>query len=163
MRHLKSGRKLARTAAHRKALFNNLVSSLVRYELIQTTDAKAKELRRVADRLITLGKRDTVHARRRAFQILKDRELVSKVFDDLAKRPEIAERNGGYVRIIKLGNRRGDNAPLSRVSWVGATIESTESLRYPDYILERFEEAEITYEAASPVADVADASFDEQE
>lgn len=149
MRHLKSGRKLGRSASHRKATFNNLARALVRYELIQTTDAKAKELRRVTDRLITLGKQNTVHARRRAFAILKDRELVSKVFDDLAKRDHIAERQGGYTRIIKLGNRKGDNAPLTRVSWVGSTIENTESLRYPDYILERFEDAEITYQTSA--------------
>ncbi len=148
MRHLKSGRKLGRTSAHRKALFNNLASALVRYELIQTTDAKAKELRKVSDRLITLGKKNTLDARRKAFSILKDRELVSKLFDDLAKREELASRQGGYTRIIKLGNRRGDNAPLSRVSWVGADLENTESVRYPQHILDQFEQAELSYQIA---------------
>jgi len=142
MRHRKSGRKLSRTAAHRKATMNNLARALVTYELIQTTDAKAKELRRVTDRLITLGKRDTLHARRQAFTVLKDRALVAKVFDDLAKRDEIADRQGGYTRLIKAGIRRGDNAPMTRVSWVGATIESTESLRYPSHILDRFDTVE---------------------
>ena len=153
MRHLKSGRKLGRTSAHRKALFNNLVSALVRYELIQTTDAKAKELRRVSDRLITLGKRGTLDARRRAFAILKDRELVSKLFDDLATRQVITSRQGGYTRIIKLGNRRGDNAPLSRVSWVGSDLENTEELRYPAHILEEYErnEAEFAYTTSAPM------------
>tara|TARA_B100000686_G_C15861876_1_gene512310 strand:+ start:46 stop:516 length:471 start_codon:yes stop_codon:yes gene_type:complete len=146
MRHLKSGRKLGRTSAHRKALFNNLASALVRYELIQTTDPKAKELRKVSDRLITLGKKDTLDARRQAFAILKDRELVSKLFDDLAKREDITSRQGGYTRIIKLGNRRGDNAPVSRVSWVGADLENTEALRYPKHILDRFEQAELSYQ-----------------
>lgn len=149
MRHLKSGRKLGRTSAHRKALFNNLASALVRYELIQTTDAKAKELRGVTDRLITLGKRDTVDSRRKAFAILKDRELVSKLFDDLAKREVLTQRQGGYTRIIKIGNRRGDNAPISRVSWVGSDLENTEALRYPQHILDRFEAAELSYQVSS--------------
>jgi len=162
MRHLKSGRKLGRTSAHRKALFNNLAQALVRYELIQTTDSKAKELRSVTDRLITLGKRGTVHARRQALTVLNDRELVTKLFDDLVKRPEIADRQGGYTRVLKMGNRRGDNAPVSRVSWVGATVENTESLRYPDYILERFEDAEISYDFA-PAATTAAAATSEEE
>lgn len=137
MRHKKSGRKLSRTASHRKALMQNLAGALVRYEMIQTTDAKAKELRSVSDKLITLGKRGTLHARRQALATLGDRELVAKIFDDLCKRPEIAERAGGYTRVLKIGNRASDNAPISRVSWVGATIESTEQYRYPKHILEQ--------------------------
>lgn len=147
MRHRKQGRKLSRTASHRKALFQNLVRALVQYELIQTTDAKAKELRRYADRIITLGKKDSLHARRQALAVLGDRALVAKVFDDLAKRPELAERNGGYSRVLKVGNRASDNAPLSRVSWVGATLESTEPLRYPAHILELFENTDDEAEA----------------
>lgn len=135
MRHRKSGRKLNRTAAHRKALFNNLSIALVKYEMIQTTDAKAKELRSLADHLITLGKRDTVHSRRQAFKVLKDRDLVGKLFDDLAKRDELATRSGGYTRIVKIGQRPGDNAPLSRISWVGTTVENTAALRYPEHLL----------------------------
>ena len=142
MRHKKQGRKLSRTASHRKAMFNNLVRAMVQYEMIQTTDAKAKELRRFADRMITLGKKGTLHARRQALSVLGDRELVAKVFDDLAKRTEIAERQGGYTRVIKVGNRGSDNAPISRVSWVGATLESTEPLRYPAHILDMFEESD---------------------
>ncbi len=138
MRHKKKGRSLSRESSHRKALLMNLVKSLVKYEMIQTTDAKAKELRRFSDRMITLGKRGDLHARRQAIAKLGDHDLVAKVFDDLAKREEIAGRNGGYTRIIKLGNRQGDNAPLSRVSWVGATLESTEELRYPAHIREQF-------------------------
>lgn len=137
MRHLKSGRSLSREASHRKALLNNLAVSLVKYEMIQTTDAKAKELRRVADRLVTLGKRGTLHARRQALAQLGDVGLVAKLFDDLAKREEISGRDGGYTRIIKVGNRQGDNAPISRISFVGATLESTEALRYPEHIRER--------------------------
>jgi len=135
MRHRKSGRKLNRTASHRKALFNNLSLALIKYEMIQTTDAKAKELRGFADHLITLGKNDTLHSRRQAFKVLKDRDLVGKLFDDLAKREELASRSGGYTRIIKLGNRPGDNAPMSRISWVGASVESTAALRYPEHLL----------------------------
>lgn len=138
MRHLKSGRSLGREASHRKAMLNNLAISLIKYEIIQTTDAKAKELRRIADRLITLGKKGTLHARRQAFAQLKDAELVGKLFNDLAKREEIANRQGGYVRIIKVGNRHGDNAPISRISWVGSTLESTEELRYPAHIRKQF-------------------------
>lgn len=146
MRHRKSGRKLGRNSAHRKALFNNLARALVTYEYIQTTDAKAKELRSVSDKLITLGKQDTVHARRQAFKILKDRGLVSKVFDDLAKRDILTERQGGYTRILKLGQRRGDGASLSLVSWVGSDFENTESLRYPEELLKRFEEVDYSVE-----------------
>ena len=142
MRHKKQGRKLGRSASHRKALFNNMAISLVKYEMIQTTDAKAKELRRLADKLITLGKRDTIHARRQVFKILNDRDLVKKVFDDLSKRDAMTERKGGYVRILKVENRASDNAPISRVSWVGATLENTEALRYPQDILANIETVE---------------------
>lgn len=146
MRHKKSGRKLGRTSAHRKALFNNLARALVTYEYIQTTDAKAKELRSVSDKLITLGKQGTVHARRQAFKILKDRELVAKVFDDLAQRDVLTSRQGGYTRILKLGQRRGDGASLSLVSWVGSNFENTESLRYPEELLKAFEEVDYSVE-----------------
>lgn len=121
-------------------MFANMVRAMLQYEMIQTTDAKAKELRRHADRMITLGKKGTLHARRQALATLGDRGLVTKLFDDLVKRPEIAERKGGYTRIIKLGNRDSDNAPVSRISWVGATLENTEPLRYPAHILDLFEE-----------------------
>lgn len=143
MRHRKKGRKLGRSAAHRKATLHNLVRSLVQYEMVQTTDAKAKELRRVADKLITLGKRGTLHARRQAQSVLQNKELTNKVFDDLAQRDEITGRQGGYSRVIKVGNREGDNAPISRISWVGATLESTEHLRYPEHIRELIETEEV--------------------
>jgi large subunit ribosomal protein L17 len=125
-------------------MLTNLLKSLVHYEMLQTTDARAKELRKLADRLITLGKRGTVHARRQAITKLGgDRELAAKVFDDLVERDEIAGREGGYCRIVKLGNRRGDNAAISRISWVGATLESTEDLRYPEHIRELIEYEEV--------------------
>jgi large subunit ribosomal protein L17 len=139
MRHRKSGRKFGRDASHRKAMIKNLLSSLIRYEVIQTTDAKAKELRRYADKLITLAKKDSVHARRLAFARLQDSELVGKLFDDLAKRSDLKDRQGGYTRVIKLLIRQSDSAPISRISWVGSTLENTEKLRYPAHILERFE------------------------
>lgn len=143
MRHRKSGRKLNMEAAHRKATMHNMARSLVQYELVQTTDAKAKELRRIADRLITLGKRDTVHARRQARSVLLDTKLVSKLFNDLAKREELSSRAGGYSRIVKVGNRKGDNAPISRVSWVGSNLENTEALRYPAHIRELIESEDV--------------------
>ena len=113
MRHLKDGRKLNRTAAHRKALMRNLVKALLQREQIRTTDAKAKELRRWADRIVTLGKRNTVHARRLAFAYLGSRKLVQHLFDEVA--PRFQGRAGGYTRVLKLGTRRGDAAPISIV------------------------------------------------
>jgi large subunit ribosomal protein L17 len=111
MRHLKSGRKLNRTSAHRKALFRNMVTSLIEHEQVQTTDAKAKELRRVADRMITLGKRGSLHARRQAAAYIRRRSVVTKLFNEVAER--FRERPGGYTRIVKVGHRHGDAAPMS--------------------------------------------------
>ena len=115
MRHLKSGRKLNRSTPHRKALLRNLLKALVQREQIQTTDAKAKELRRWADRMITLGKKNTLHARRLAYAQLGSRVLVSRVFDNIA--PRFQNRAGGYTRVIKLGPRRGDAAPVSLIEF----------------------------------------------
>jgi large subunit ribosomal protein L17 len=111
MRHLKAGRKLNRTAAHRKALFRNMVTSLIEHEHVRTTDAKAKELRRIADRMITLGKRGTLHARRQALSYIRSRTVVQKLFDEVASR--FRERPGGYTRVTKLGHRHGDAAAMS--------------------------------------------------
>lgn len=138
MRHLNSGRSLSRTASHRKAMLSNMARSLLKYEIIETTDAKAKELRRISDRLITLGKRGTLHARRQAIAQVGDADLVGKLFEDLVKRDAIASRQGGYTRLIKIGNRTSDNAPITRVSWVGSTLENTETLRYPAHIRDQF-------------------------
>jgi large subunit ribosomal protein L17 len=115
MRHLKTGRKLNRTAAHRKALMRNLVKALLLREQIQTTDAKAKELRRWADRMVTLGKKNSVHARRLAFSYLGSRRLVQRLFDEVA--PRFRSRSGGYTRVLKIGPRRGDAAPMSLVEF----------------------------------------------
>ncbi len=122
MRHLKAGRKLNRTAAHRRALIRNLLKALIQREQIQTTDAKAKELRRWADRIVTLGKRNTLHARRLAYAQLGSRALVSRLFDDIA--PRFENRAGGYTRIIKLGPRRGDAAPLSLIEFTEREAET---------------------------------------
>ncbi len=116
MRHLKSGRKLSRNSSHRWALMRNLVTSLLRDEKIQTTDPKAKELRRWADRVITLGKVGSLHARRRALGIVQDKAVVRKLFDTIA--PRFKDRAGGYTRIIKVGWRRGDAAPVSLIELV---------------------------------------------
>jgi len=117
MRHQKSGRKLNRTSSHREAMFKNMASSLFKHELIRTTLPKAKELRRVADPLITLAKADGVANRRLAFSRLRDKEAVGKLFVELG--PRYSERPGGYLRILKCGFRPGDNAPMAYVELVG--------------------------------------------
>jgi len=116
MRHQVKGRKLGRSPAHRKALFRNQLSSLVKEERIRTTLAKAKELRPLAEKVVTQGKRDTVHARRQVNRLISDRDLVKKLFDEIA--PRYHERPGGYTRIIKLGPRRGDGAEMAYLEFV---------------------------------------------
>ncbi|WP_022962896.1 50S ribosomal protein L17 [Halopseudomonas pelagia] len=116
MRHRKSGRHLSRTSSHRKAMFQNMAVSLFASELIKTTLPKAKELRRVAEPLITLAKEDTVANRRLAFDRTRSKEAVGKLFNDLGKR--YADRPGGYVRILKCGFRAGDSAPMAYVELV---------------------------------------------
>jgi large subunit ribosomal protein L17 len=117
MRHQKSGRKFSRTSAHRKAMFENMAASLIKHELIRTTLPKAKELRRVAEPLITLAKTDGVANRRLAFSRMRDKEAVGKLFMELG--PRYRERGGGYLRILKCGYRVGDNAPMAYVELVG--------------------------------------------
>lgn len=116
MRHRKAGRKLNRTSPHRRAMFRNMTASLIEHELIKTTLPKAKELRRVAEPLITLAKEDSVSARRLAFNRLRDRDAVGKLFTELG--PRYRERPGGYLRILKCGFRAGDNAPMAYVELV---------------------------------------------
>ncbi|MDH5833999.1 50S ribosomal protein L17 [Luteimonas kalidii] len=113
MRHQKAGRKFSRTSAHRAAMFTNMAASLFKHELIKTTLPKAKELRRVAEPLITLGKVDSVANRRLAFSRLRDKEAVGNLFTTLG--PRYASRPGGYLRILKCGFRAGDNAPMAYV------------------------------------------------
>jgi large subunit ribosomal protein L17 len=116
MRHQKQGRKLNRTASHRKAMFANMAAALIKHEQITTTLPKAKDLRRVVDRLITLGKRGNLHARRQAISVLQDSELAQKLFGPLAER--YSARNGGYTRVMKAGFRYGDAAPMAVIELV---------------------------------------------
>lgn len=116
MRHLKKGRKLNRSPSHRLAMLRNMTTSLLRHDRITTTDAKAKELRRWADWLITLGKDGSLHARRRALAFVQDKAVVARLFNDLG--PRFQDRNGGYTRIVKVGRRRGDAAPLSVIELI---------------------------------------------
>jgi large subunit ribosomal protein L17 len=116
MRHRKKGRKLSRTASHKKATMRNLASSLFRHGRIETTTAKAKELRPYAERLITLAKRGDLHARRLAATKIQDRQVLGSLFADIG--PRYAERPGGYTRILKLGNRKGDAAEMSLIELV---------------------------------------------
>jgi len=122
MRHGMSGRKLNRTSSHRKAMFSNMVVSLLDHEQITTTLPKAKELRRIADKMITLGKRGDLHARRQAMSVIKDTDIVGKLFGGLADRYK--ERNGGYTRVLKAGNRYGDCAPMAVLELVDRDPEA---------------------------------------
>ena len=116
MRHRKSGRKLNRNSSHRKAMFRNMSASLFEHELIKTTLAKAKELRRVVEPLITLSKEDSVANRRLAFSRIRDKDAVKKLFEELG--PRFKDRPGGYIRIIKCGFREGDKAPVAYIELV---------------------------------------------
>jgi len=122
MRHRKQGRKLNKTASHRKAMFANMAAALIEHEQIVTTLPKAKEMRRVTDKLITLGKRGDLHARRQAISKIRDVEQVKKLFDILG--PRYAERNGGYTRVMKAGFRYGDNAPMAVLELVDRDIDA---------------------------------------
>lgn len=122
MRHLVDHRKFGRTSSHRTACFKNLASALVRYERIETTLPKAKELRRIADRLVTWGKKGTMAARRQTRRLVHDRDLLKKIFEELA--PRFASRNGGYTRILKTGFRNGDQAPLALIEYLDTPVET---------------------------------------
>jgi large subunit ribosomal protein L17 len=128
MRHKKAGRKLNRNAAHRKAMMRNIVTSLLEHERIVTTVPKAKEARRMADKMITLGKRGDLHARRQAMAYVRSKSIVAKLFDELSS--QFSERQGGYTRIIRTGNRSGDAAPMAILELVGyeeAVVETAET------------------------------------
>ena len=116
MYHGKAGKKLGRTSSHKEAMFRNMVTSVIKYESIRTTDTKAKELRKLAERMITLGKRGDLHARRQALAVVRDKSLVSKLFGELTER--YRNREGGYTRIVKMGFRFGDNAPVSILEFI---------------------------------------------
>ncbi len=116
MRHRKAGRKLGRSSSHRLAMFRNLVTSVLDHERVMTTDAKAKEIRRWVDWMITLGKRGDLAARRQALKVIRDKSVVHKVFAELA--PRYQNVNGGYTRVVKIGYRRGDGAPMSMIELI---------------------------------------------
>ncbi len=122
MRHGKSGRKLNRTASHRKALFSNMAASLIEHEQIVTTLPKAKELRPIVEKLVTLGKRGDLHARRQAASQIGSEDAAKRLFDTIA--PRYASRNGGYLRIMKAGFRTGDNAPMAVIEFVDRDVEA---------------------------------------
>jgi large subunit ribosomal protein L17 len=122
MRHQKQGRKLNRTASHRKAMFANMAASLIQHEQIVTTLPKAKDLRPIAEKLITLGKRGDLHARRQAISQIRDVEQVKKLFEVLG--PRYKDRNGGYCRVLKAGFRFGDNAALAVIEFVDRDVEA---------------------------------------
>lgn len=124
MRHRNSGRKLNLTSSHRRAMFKNMTASLMRHEVIRTTLPKAKELRRVVEPLITLAKMDDVAKRRLAFARIRDREVVTKLFNELG--PRYKERPGGYLRILKCGFRPGDNAPMAIVELVDRPVSKVQ-------------------------------------
>jgi len=126
MRHRKSGIKLGRTTSHRQAMFRNMVTSLFKYERIRTTDIKAKELRRWADHIITLAKVGDLHARRQVLSIMREKNVVHKLFEEAEKR--FGQINGGYTRIVKIGTRPGDSAPISLIELV-STEEQTKKTK----------------------------------
>ncbi|HEM0310238.1 TPA: 50S ribosomal protein L17 [Legionella pneumophila] len=125
MRHRNSGRSFSRTSSHRKAMFSNMCCSLIEHELIRTTLPKAKDLRRYIEPLINVSKSDSVASRRRAFDILRSKSAVGKLFTDLG--PRFAKRPGGYIRIIKCGYRDGDNAPMAIVELMDRPVSSDDT------------------------------------
>jgi len=125
MRHRARSRKFGRTSPHRLAMYRNMVTSLLEHGRVETTDAKAKEVRRIAERMITLGKRGTLHARRRALRVIRSREVAARVFGDLAER--FRERPGGYTRVLKLRRRVGDAAPVSLLELVEGGAAAAEA------------------------------------
>jgi len=136
MRHRKSGRQFNRNSSHRQAMFRNMVVSLLKHEQIKTTVAKAKELRMFAEPIITLGKKPTLANKRSAFDKLRDRDIVAKLFDEIGER--MKDRPGGYTRILKCGNRPGDNAPMAYIQLVDFDLEAHAALFEDDE--EEFEE-----------------------
>jgi large subunit ribosomal protein L17 len=129
MRHGKSGKKLGRTSSHRIAMLRNMVTSFLKYEKINTTDVKAKELRKVAEKMVTLGKKSDLHARRQAAAFVRDKEVVAKLFSELSVR--YRDWNGGYTRIIKMGCRVGDNAPMSTIEFIREASQEEQKKEKP--------------------------------
>ena len=159
MRHRKAGRHLGRDSAHRRALYRNLVTDLLRYERITTTDAKAREIRPIAEKMITLGRRGDLHARRQALSYIYDRYVVDKVFEDIA--PRMASRPGGYLRITRLEPRKGDGARMAVIETVDyretaeiAASDDSASAQEPEAASEAESEAAAEVEEPEAVAEV---------
>jgi large subunit ribosomal protein L17 len=166
MRHQKKTIKLGRTADHRRALLANQVCALIEHQRIKTTLAKAKAVRPLAERMVTLGKNGSIHARRRALAVLRQKSIVKKLFDDIAQRS--AERNGGYTRIVKLGARKSDSARMAFIEWVDAEYIAEEKPKKEKKAKRKESEAEpqqITPEAEQPAQEEpkAEASTPTQE
>ena len=142
MRHRNSGRKLNRSSSHRKAMFRNMATALLKHEQIKTTLPKAKELRPVVERMITLGKRGSLHSRRQALSFLQDEAIVRKLFDGLAERYE--DRAGGYTRVLKAGFRYGDSAPLAYIELVDRDEDAKGLDSGPDMSLDEPLEEEVS-------------------
>ncbi len=142
MRHNNAGRRLGRTTSHREAMFRNMVTSLLNHEKITTTDAKAKEIRSVAEKMITLGKRGDLHAMRLAAAYIREKSVVTKLFSTIA--PRYKDRSGGYTRIIKLGIRQGDTAPVSLIELVEEEL--------PSKTVKQKKPAKVAAPKAAPVA-----------
>jgi large subunit ribosomal protein L17 len=158
MRHGKTGRRLGRKTSHREAMFRNMVTSLLSHEKITTTDAKAKEIRVVAERMITLGKRGDLHAMRLAASVIREKSVVTKLFSTIA--PRYKDRPGGYTRIVKLGIRQGDAAPLSQIELVEEEMKPSKAKQIPAKTKPAPRAAKV---AAAPVAVAPVATVVEQE
>lgn len=149
MRHNKAGRRLGRKTSHREAMFRNMVTSLLDHGKITTTDAKAKEIRVVAERMITLGKRGDLHSMRMAASVIREKTVVAKLFSTIA--PRYKERLGGYTRIIKLGIRQGDAAPVSLIELVEEEIKPSKAKLAP---VKQKQPTTVVIDAAAGVAEV---------
>jgi large subunit ribosomal protein L17 len=142
MRHGNIGRRLGRTTSHREAMFRNLVTSFLNHEKITTTDAKAKEIRSVAEKMITLGKRGDLHSLRQAASYIREKSVVTKLFSTIA--PRYKDRNGGYTRIVKLGNRQGDAAPVSIIELVEEELKPKKMRQKPAVASPKVQEPVLT-------------------
>lgn len=159
MRHGKSGRRLGRTTSHREAMFRNLVTSFLNHEKITTTDAKAKEIRSVAEKMITLGKRGDLHSLRQAASYIREKSVVTKLFSTIA--PRYKDRPGGYTRIVKLGVRQGDAAPVSLIELVEEEMKPQKVSKQPvKAVVAPKVEAAVTTAAVVEPAEACEASAD---
>lgn len=147
MRHRKAGLKLNRTSSHKNAMFRNMVTSLFKHERIRTTDTKAKGLRKWADHLITLAKRGDLHARRQALSIVREKNVVYKLFDEAAER--FGSKSGGYTRIIKMGRRPGDAAPVSMIELISVSAEKSEKKKTAEKKVAEIEKKKTTEKKAA--------------